>query len=398
MAPSALARPAAALLAVLLPVSLLAASCTGAKPAEGAKKDASARDGGVDEAVPVELHTLETGEIEAVLRFSANLEAERQVEVLARAGGQVRQVLVEEGDEVGANAVLLRLEDDEQRSQLARTDNDLDRATRELEQQKRLHERGVTSDQAFEAAGYEHKRLALLKADALRALRYTTVRAPLAGTITQRLVERGDFVTPNQPLFQVTDFDSLVTRVYVPEKELSRLAPGQRARLTAPATGDAEHTGTVARIAPQVDPKSGTVKVTIDVPRSSGLAPGMFVDVALVTERHPDAVLVPKRALVYDNDLPYVFKLTGDDRVTRMKVEVALDSRLYIEPAGGFAAGDRVVIAGQVGLKDGAKVEVKQPGAAKTAHAGEGDKGDGGDGDDDDEVGNDDASGGEGER
>ncbi|GAB4531442.1 MAG: efflux RND transporter periplasmic adaptor subunit [Haliangiales bacterium] len=329
--------------------------------AGGSADDAKAQDAGVEEAVPVELTTLETGEIEAVLRFSANLEAERDVQVQARAAGQVRQLLVEEGDTVKQNAVLLRVEDDDQRSQVARTKNDLERATREYEQQVRLHKRGVTSDQALESAEYERKRLALLHTDAQRALRDTVVRAPIAGVVTQRLVKRGDTVTPNQPLFQVTDFDSLVTRVYVPEKELARLSSGQKARLTAPATADAEHSGEVARIAPQVDPQSGTVKVTIDVPSSEGLAPGMFVDVALVTERRQDAVLLPKRALVYDNDVPYAFKLKDGNRVTRVRVDAALDSRLYVEPKDGFAAGDQVVIAGQVGLKDDALVEPAAP-------------------------------------
>lgn len=354
--------------------ALAGSACTTPDSKAGAEKD-SARDGGADDPVPVELVTLETGEIEAVLRFSANLEAERQVQVLARAPGLVRQVLVEEGDAVAQGAVLLRLEDEEQRSQLASAENDLARAARELAQQELLRERGVTSDQALQTAEHEHRRIQLLRADAARALRYTTVRAPIAGTVTQRLVKRGDNVTLQQPLFQITDFDSLVARIYVPEKELAALAPDQRARITAPATGEAQHQGTVDRVAPMVDPKSGTVKVTIAVPRgaapagadaagaSPGLFPGMFVDVALVTARHQDAVLLPKRAIVYDNDIPYAFKLVGEDRVTRVRVEPALESRYHIEPAHGFAAGDRVVIAGQVGLKQDALVAPQAPAA-----------------------------------
>jgi membrane fusion protein (multidrug efflux system) len=92
----------------------------------------------------------------------------------------------------------------------------------------------------------------------------------------------------------------------------------------------------------------------------------MFVDVALVTERHPQAVLLPKRAILYDNDIPYVFKLGADDRVARVRVEPVLESRFHIEPASGFAAGDRVVIAGQVGLKENALV-APQPAASASA-------------------------------
>lgn len=363
MADSTRARASMAALAVVI---ALGSACTSPAPAAKRQED-TPRDGGAGDPVPVEVVTLETGEIEEILRFSTNLEAERQVEVLARAPGLVRQVMVEEGDQVAAGAVLLQLERDEQASQLARAENDLANASRELEQQKLLRERGVTSDQALQVAEYERKRIALLRDDAARGLRYTVVRAPIAGTVTMRMVKRGDHVNVQQPLFQVTDFDSLVARVYVPEKEMAALRPGLRARITAPATGDARHEGVVDRIAPLVDPKSGTVKVTIAVPRpraapgqtappGPGMFPGMFVDVALVTERHESALLLPKRALIYDNDIPYAFKLVGEDRVERVRVEAALESRFHIEPASGFAAGDRVVIAGQVGLKADALV------------------------------------------
>jgi membrane fusion protein (multidrug efflux system) len=351
----------------------LASACTPSGGPAGRADEKTPSDGGADDPVPVEVVTLESGEIEEVLRFSANLEAERQVEVLARTPGLVRQVLVEEGDNVAQGAVLLRLEQEEQQSQLARAANDLARAERELALQKQLRERGVTSEQMLETAEYERKRIALLRDDAARALRYTVVTAPIAGTITQRMVERGDNVTIQQPLFQVTDFDSLVARVYVPEKELVALRPGLEARITATATGDAQHRGVVDRIAPHVDARSGTVKVTIAVPRPKEgavrLFPGMFVDVALVTEKHAQAVLLPKRAIVYDNDIAYAFKLVGENRVERVRVEPVLESRFHIEPASGFAAGDRVVIAGQVGLKESALVAPQAAPAAAGATA-----------------------------
>ena len=85
------------------------------------------------------------------------------------------------------------------------------------------------------------------------------------------------------------DFDSIVARVHVPEKELGRLAPNQTVRIVAPALGGREFAGRVERLSPVVDPQSGTVKVTVDVP-PQGAAPGMYVDVALVTAVHPDAL------------------------------------------------------------------------------------------------------------
>lgn len=311
------------------------------------------RDGG-PETVPVEAMVLEAGEIEASLGFSANLEAENQVQVLARAPGLVTRLLVEEGDRVERGQVLLRLEDEEQRIRLAQVDNDLAQTKRELERQKALHDKGVTSDQNLASAQYEFKKLQLMRQDAGRALRYTTVRAPITGTLTMRAVKLGQTVAVSQPLFDITDFDSLVARIFVPEKELSRLGADQKARIVARGT---QHDGEVDRIAPAVDPQSGTVKVTIAVPRDAGLLPGMFVEVDLVVQRNLGAVLLPKRALVYDNEVPYAFKVE-DGKARRVRVEPIIENRDFIEPVRGFAAGDQVIIAGQIGLKNDAAVEV----------------------------------------
>jgi len=343
----------AALLAVLV---LPLAGCTVGETQAG--EVAGGEGEKAQEAVPVEVVDLSRGEIEAVLRFSTNLEAESAVAVYSQAARQVRQLLVEEGDRVAKGQVLLRLQDDEQRTSLAKVESQLAKARREYERQQRLFAQELISEQAFNDATYELEQLQLAQEEARRQLSYTEVKAPIAGTITRRLVNLGDYVTVNQHLFDMVDFDSIVARVYVPEKELPRLAPGLAARISAPALGTARYAGRVDRLAPVVDPKSGTVKVTVSIPETEGLKPGMYVDVELVTAVRKDAVLVPKRALVYDNDQIFVYRLQGEMRVERVMIQPLLEDKEHIQPDGELAAGDRIVVAGQAGLKDGALVRL----------------------------------------
>lgn len=310
-----------------------------------------------EEAVPVSVAVLERGRIESVLRFSTNLEAEEQVKVLSEAAREVTALYVEEGDRVRRGQVLVRLEDEEQRNELARIESQLVKARRELAREENLFEQRLISEQAFNDAHYEVEQLEIALADAERELSYTEVRAPIAGTITQRLVKVGDHVTVNEHLFDIIDFDSIVARVYVPEKELPRIAVGQPARITAEAAGGEERRGEVDRIAPVVDARSGTVKVTVAIPPEEGLLPGMYVSVELVTDVHEDALLVPKRALVYDDDQLFIFRVGEDDRVERLLVRPVLEDLTHIEPADDvLSAGDRIVVAGQAGLKDGSRV------------------------------------------
>jgi RND family efflux transporter MFP subunit len=133
--------------------------------------------------------------------------------------------------------------------------------------------------------------------------------------------------------------------------------------LTAQALPGVAFPGTVDRVAPVIDPRSGTVKVTVRVPYREGLRPGMFLDVQLVTAVRQDALLLPKRALLVDQDQAWVYRLKTDGTVERLLVQPVLEDAIHVEvrpaPAGaGLAPGDRVVIAGQAGLKPGAKVRV----------------------------------------
>lgn len=350
------------LLVLLAGAAGLACSGTDSRADEGSGGSAEPAGAAVpaseEEAVPVEVEVVRRGPIESYLRFSTNLEAESEVGVYSQAARQVRELRVEEGDEVAEGEVLVRLQDDEQRTELAKVESQLARARREHERQQRLFAEELISEQAMNDSTYELDQLELAHEEARRQLSYAEVRAPIAGTVTRRLVNLGDTVTLNQHLFDLVDFDSIVARVFVPEKELGRLAVGLRARVRSPALGVAPHPGRVARIAPVVDPKSGTVKVTVALPRDPDLRPGMYVDVELVTAVEERALLVPKRALVYDDEQIFIFRVGEGERVEKVLLRPLIEDERFIEPEAGVEEGERVVVAGQTGLKDGTRVRL----------------------------------------
>jgi membrane fusion protein (multidrug efflux system) len=328
----------------------------GKKDENGDKKDDEERE---ETAVPVEVASLSRGPIESVLRSTTNLEAESSVKVYSQAARLVEELLVEEGDQVKKDQVLLRLQDDEQRSALNKIKSQYDKTNREYDRQKRLFENDLISEEMFNNATYELEQLEISVADAERELSYATVRAPINGTITNRLVNLGDQVTAGQHLFDLVDFDSIVARIYVPEKDLPRLRKGQTAWVTSQSVEQAAR-GQVERISPVVDPQTGTVKVTVAFKGNRDVRPGMYVDVNLVTDTHEDALLIPKKALIYDQDQVFVYRLGEERRVERMLIEPILADRDHVEPAGGLEEGDEIVIAGQAGLKD--KALVRLPG------------------------------------
>lgn len=309
-------------------------------------------------AVPVEVAALTQGPIESVIRTPTHLEAERDVKVFARTANRVTRLLVEEGDQVALGQVLVQLDDDIQTTAAEKARGNLAKSRREFERVRSLYEQKLVSEQIFSDSQFDLRQLELACEDAERQLEYTKVVAPIAGTVTRRMVKEGDLVGVNQHLFDLVDFASIVARVYVPESQLPSLALNQVVRVEPLATPGKPQIGFIQRIAPVVESRTGTVKVTIAFRDVGPLRPGMYVTAELVTATRPDAVLIPRRALVYDRDQVFAYRLKGDRQVERVAVAVRIEDRLHVEPAGGFAAGDQIVVAGQTGLKDGAKVRL----------------------------------------
>ena len=319
-----------------------------------------------DEAIPVAALPMFRGRIESVLRFSTNLEAESRVDVLSEAERHVIDLLVEEGDTVRAGETLLLLEDEAQRTALKRVESQLARSRLEFDRQARLFEQDLISEQAYNQARYDTEQLELALEDAERELSYATVLAPISGVVTERVVNVGDHVATHAKLFQIVDFDSIVARVFVPERQLPGLFVGQPARVLAQSL-DGSRQARVERISPVVDPRSGTVKVTLDIPGNQGLLPGMYVEVDLVAAVEEDALLAPKRALVYDQEQVFVFRVAEGaegPRAERLLVSILIESEDVVQLAGDLAEGQRLIVAGQAGLKDGARVRLLDPAEA----------------------------------
>ena len=157
----------------------------------------------------------------------------------------------------------------------------------------------------------------------------------------------------------------MVARVYVPERELDRIAVGQPAQIVGKAATDRRGEGRVLRIAPVVDATTGTVKVTVALPEAlaggeQGFLPGMYAEVTLTTQSRERATLVDKQALVYRDEKPFVFVVDGN-RAKEREVKLGLTDEDHAEVLEGLELGDEVVISGQSGLEDGGLVQRVDP-------------------------------------
>ena len=356
------------LVLTLLALLPLAAACGGAGdaalPADHAEASAEAQSGPPEEAIPVLVAPVVRDALSSLYTTSTTLRADKRATVIARTRGVIERLVVEEGDLVRAGQALAFLENEEQEIAAERARTTRDTQVREFERIGSLRSQELVSEEQFETTRREAADAENAAALAELELSRTVIRAPFSGVVVTRHLDVGATVADGTGVYDIADLVPLYADINVPERHVARLSAGQSVRLSVDASGE-EVAARIERIAPAVDPASATVKVTATVEASSGLRPGAFVRVGIVTDTHDDALIVPRPALVAEGRRWHIYRVdeTGGS-VEQLEVELGFEEGERVEIAGivggqdELVAGQQVVVVGASALSDGAAVRV----------------------------------------
>lgn len=326
------------------------------------------------EAVPVSVAPVLRKSLNSLLVLNGTVEPERKIEVFSRLSAYVKQIVKEEGAYVKEGDILALLDETEIKISHEQAKIQLDQARLSLEEAERnynrsqeLIERDLISEQEFQTgeATYKQRRLDHQnRAENFKnlelQLNWTKIRALAEGYITERLVEVGSRVNPNQQVYTIEDFKPLLIRVFVPTSDAIKLKTGMPAEVTTEVLKGTEFKGDVKLINPRIDTQTGTVKVTIEVfDETLRLRPGMFVEVRIVLGQKENVLVVPRKAILYKQNKTYVFVLNRN-HVTQREVSLGLTEEDEVEVIDGVVENESIVVVGVEGLKDGQRVDVVQ--------------------------------------
>jgi membrane fusion protein (multidrug efflux system) len=308
-------------------------------------------------AIPVQAEPVARGDISRFLLQTTTIEAERQVDILAKVSGQVQELNAEEGMRVREGQVLAKLDEAELTINYLRTKVSYETDKSVYERSKEMLEKDFIATEDYEAARLQFESSKAAYKAAELQLEYTNIRAPFTGIVTTRNIELGQRINVNQSLFTLADFNPLRAKIYVPEKDISQIFEGQEALISVEAQPDTEFKGIVKMISPVVDPESGTSKVTIDIEEPSLLKPGMFASVYITTETHTNTLIIPKESLVLETDVNQVY-IYRDGSAHKVNLELGFTSGEKVEVLSGLQEGELVATAGQDGLREGLPIRI----------------------------------------
>jgi membrane fusion protein, heavy metal efflux system len=291
-------------------------------------------------------------------------DATRRAEVNARAPGVVRSLAVDVGARVKARAPLAVIESAQvgaDRSRLAAANARVEFAEVSHERERRLLEQGISAQKEVLAAKQALEEARADRDSALSALGIVgagnaggtyTLTTPIGGTVIRRTATIGHMVGVDEPLFEVVDTSAMWAELDIPESELPRIVGDQAVTITVDGLADRSFRGTIAYLAPEVDPTTRTAKARVALKNPDGaLRANMYgrAEIALGAAR--PTVMVPAAAVQRARDTALVFVKLAADEFEARRVKTGLTEGELVEITEGVEAGEQVATIGSFLLK-----------------------------------------------
>ena len=335
--------------------------------------------------VPVDSCTAAMGPIVAEVMGIGTLEARVPATISPKISGLITQVLVDQGDRISKDQLLVTLYDGDLRQQLEMAKSDLavtkagvDRAVADIAaaeatavQARASYSRDATlaskkfiSDDDFDKATQQRdwaeaqlKRTQFAKVETERlvvkaeeTLRYyqerladTKITSPFNGLVVRRSRERGDVVVPGSEILQIISIEQMWVSAWVDETAMASLATEQPARVIFRSEPDKPYSGTVTRMAPLADRETHEFLVDVmvkELPKT--WAVGQRAEVYIQTAKKDQSLLVPQAAIVWKNGKPGLFVSDAGHAKWR-SITLGLRGMESVEVVKGLSAGEIVI-------------------------------------------------------
>ncbi len=329
---------------------IMAAGCgnTGSKTAE--------KTNAVEEVIPtVSVTQVSVREVPQEATYTTTIQPYVKNNIAPQTVGRISRILVDVGDVVKAGQVVAEMD----QTQLAQVELQMKNNEIEYTRLKGLYEVGGLSKSDLDAIEMAYN---LSKTQYKNLLENSTLLSPINGVITARNYDAGDMYSMSAPIYTVEQIKPIKLLIGISESDYLKVKKGDSVEVTADALPGMTFYGKIRKIYPTVDPMTRTFTVEVVVDNNySTLRPGMFAR-AKVCFGVNNNVVIPDVAVVKQQGSGerFVYVLNEDGTVTYQKVVLGRRLGAEYEVLEGLVDGAKVVIGGQIRLKDGIKVIVNE--------------------------------------
>lgn len=312
----------------------------------------------------VRVMTVTQGPAERLITLLGDARPNVTATLYGKLGGYLAKINVDRGDVVKAGDVIAVIESRETDNQYASAVADLDNKKRLAERATQLYGHGNTSQQAYDQAQTDLHVSTSRVAELATMKSYETLQAPFDGTITARFIDPGALVqnagsnmTSSQPVVTIADTSKLRVDVYVEQRDVPFVHVGDLADVADAAHSDRVVKAKIARTAGQLDPRTRTLFVELEVDNTGGfLVPGSFAYVTLHVpiKSFPE---IPVAALITRGTNTFVADVGADTVVHIRPVRLARSDGMRVGLSEGVTVGQRVALNVPDEIVEGSKVQ-----------------------------------------
>lgn len=320
-------------------------------------------------STPVEMQPVPLNRLNGRLTWNED----RTVRVYTPFTGRVERILVQAGQTVTrgqALAVIASPDFGQAQADARRAESDHALAEKNLQRMRELEQNGVAprkdlqtaeADATRTRAEFERarKRLAMYGSASAGVDQTYTLTSPIAGTVVERNINPGQELRPDQtnpPLFVVTDPTTLWAQFDASERDLALLRPGKTIAVRSPAWRDEEFSARIEAMSDFLDPVTRAIKIRARLDNTARKLKGEMFVTADIDADGAKELLVPAKAVYFQNEKNYLFIDEGNGRYLRRKVQTGDVRQNLVEILAGLNEGEKVVIEGSLMLQ-----QVMQP-------------------------------------
>lgn len=310
----------------------------------------------------VEVKKLKPQEFTHHFEVNGSIEAVEQANVSPEQGGQIKQILVKEGDKVAAGTVLAKLNTSVIASNLEEIDNGIQLAQTVYDRQARLWEQKIGSEIQYLEAKNNLENLQKKRETLLAQMAMSTVKAPFSGVVDIVHQKVGELAAPGQPLVTMVNMNEMKVKADVSENYVKAVKPNAEVEVNFPSFG-MNTTARIRQVSNIINPLNRTFSVEVRIPNTDGsLKPNGIATLKIKDYEVKDALVVPAIAIGKDAKGDFLFVINEEDgKTTAVKkyVTTGRSSAGQTRVVDGVVAGDRVVVEGYNEVASGDLVQIQ---------------------------------------
>lgn len=302
--------------------------------------------------------TIEQTTLRDRINLPGSIEPWQRLELLAKVGGMIEEVLITEGDRVDEGAVLARIEEEDYRINLHSAQAAWTLASAEHKRVKAMQAKGIAPQAELENS---HAQLQTAQAhldEARLQLSRCTITAPMSGVIRRLDAKPGLLLAAADPVAEILQMDQVKAVVGIPESDVAAVRSLDEITITIQALGNRQLTGKKHFLSPSPESSAHVYRLELALANEgAAILPGMFVRADIIKEERAKALALPLYSIVTRKGEQFIY-LEEKGIVRKQMVQLGILEGWMVEVTEGLQTGDRVVIEGHRDIEDGQEVRV----------------------------------------